>query len=650
MDSVRGACSVDKVSGLVSIREDTTPLTLEWNAIDQLRKISVPLQSLTNLQATKDGLPNMMLKVLYTSPEGEMAFKLKFTNRPTMNNIKDSLQTIVARLRTVIKDGLGSALPPPAPPGSAPQDAAVQPGTTEPPVSASSLSDPALLSDAALLRNHQLQQKLLLEDRELRTIFTQSVMQLQLSPAIFWSTRLSQLRTYALTISQQRGRYNVLSTIRPVASSDNQVNVNVTRDTIKEIFDTYPVAKKAFMDLVPAKFPEGEFWSRFFNSRLFRRLRGDRVNNNSNRGDAVLDQYLYIDQKHLDNDASNPNEAAENHQVRKTIDILGNEDDNSQKLGNRPDHTMRFSEDPIIEPLTALANRSSATPANPVENEMIILMKNMNTLSSKMVSINDSSAPYLSDPNVGNEIDTAKPDAPLVRDLYDQEELDLNDLHEVEDPQYIRLDLNFQRTHSLLGGRPVTMDPAPVADPQAITNFVTSSTIGNLDLTDTYRERRVAIEKTSGEINNITRQNFRSFKIASMDFSDDNEIPNFIPHAINQEIIVHNMTAVEFLSHFWKLFLLGNNPGQLKKLYQSVKKCQADLALFRERALQQLCDLDLVRDNTKAREKLTADFNACIAAIDIPLEKACNEYASAVRAERMEPTEVNSNGKRPMEA
>ena len=121
-------------------------------------------------------------------------------------------------------------------------------------------------------------------------------MQFKLSPQVFWSSRLNQLRTFALTISQHKGPYNVLSTIKPVATSDNQVNV--TRDTINEIFTIYPIIKKAFDDLVPNKFNEGEFWSRFFNSKLFRRLRGDKISISNSRGDVVLDKYLYIDQNY----------------------------------------------------------------------------------------------------------------------------------------------------------------------------------------------------------------------------------------------------------------------------------------------------------------------------------------------------------------
>ena len=139
-------------------------------------------------------------------------------------------------------------------------------------------------------------------------------MQFKLSPQVFWSSRLNQLRTFALTISQHKGPYNVLSTIKPVATSDNQVNVNVTRDTINEIFTIYPIIKKAFDDLVPNKFNEGEFWSRFFNSKLFRRLRGDKISISNSRGDVVLDKYLYIDQ--------NYQEKLQNHLLWKTTVLV----------------------------------------------------------------------------------------------------------------------------------------------------------------------------------------------------------------------------------------------------------------------------------------------------------------------------------------
>lgn len=348
---------------------------LEWKPIDEQEKdrsISIPLNSISALQSTKETSPKMILKVAYKvkpedggTEEVEKAFKLTFTNRPTMNNIKDSLQTIVARSRTRV-EGTSTPTPTPQPSVNKESTATPVPSSAIPSSSSSSLSfhTSQSLSDANLLKNFELQQKLLLEDRQLRDIFTKSVMQFKLSPQIFWSSRLNQLRTFALTISQNKGPYNVLSTIKPVATSDNQVNVNVTRDTINEIFLIYPIIKKAFDDLVPNKFSEGEFWSRFFNSKLFRRLRGDKISINNSRGDVILDKYLYIDQNYQEKASTAPqkednvdNKPANSLKkgrksgfieppkfeemvvpepnISKFLDLLGNEQDNSQKLGNR---------------------------------------------------------------------------------------------------------------------------------------------------------------------------------------------------------------------------------------------------------------------------------------------------------------------------
>ncbi|RCK58764.1 hypothetical protein Cantr_07309 [Candida viswanathii] len=68
MDVIRGACSVEKIGGMVFIREDLAPLMLEWKPIDEQEKersISIPLNSISALQSTKETSPKMILKVAY---------------------------------------------------------------------------------------------------------------------------------------------------------------------------------------------------------------------------------------------------------------------------------------------------------------------------------------------------------------------------------------------------------------------------------------------------------------------------------------------------------------------------------------------------------------------------------------------------------
>ncbi|KAG7665050.1 TFB1 [[Candida] subhashii] len=694
MDFVRGACSVDKVGGVVAIREDLAPSILEWKAVEEDKSISIPLNSLKFLQSTKESSPKMMLKVIYKLSEDdeEKSFKLTFTNRPTMNSIKDSLQAIVSRSRTRVE---GTATPQPEltpRPSSSAAASGAAPASSSPasrPASRASSSftfntSPQALSDANLLKNFELQQKLLLEDRVLRDRFTKSVIEHQLSPQVFWSSRLNQLRTFALTISQHRGPYNVLSTIKPVATSDNQVNVNVTRDTIDEIFEIYPVIKKAFNDLVPQKFSEGEFWSRFFNSKLFRRLRGDKINQTNERGDVILDKYLYIDERFIEQDIKDnesgdtssqaggakkkqknkkdtiddeqeqikklvkqkqqeqQNKEATVAKVHKFLDLLGNQEDNSQKRGNRPDFTMRYEEDDI-------KSKKSSTG----ENEMIILMKNMNRLSSKMMSMSSS---------VNNEKDEPGADGLSSWEVKEyQEELDLHDLNEIEDLRFIKINIDPNMASSNPKNDTKTSDITDDQLQEYLSNQFNMNQV--FELRDTYQSKTQEIEKTSAEISAISKQNFRTFKLINKEESKGVEptLRNLVPKSLAQEIITHNITVVEFLSHFWKLFLHENNPTQLKKIFVSLRNCKNSLVELKKKAMNIFNEMEVVKNNEKVKDKIEKDLQHCLEPMEVSLDKAINEYVNAVRSQQQQQQhdekedegttpEINEHGKRPLPA
>lgn len=649
MDIIRGACSKDKVGGMVYIREDIVPSMLEWKAIeDERNTVAIPLNKLVGLQVSKESNPKMMLQIIYKLDDQEEPTKMKlhFNNRPTMNNIKDALQTIVARSRTRVE---GSLTPTPLTEVSSRLgSSAGTPGTNESGAStpgASSISSAFNLShdqltDASLLKNFDLQQKLLLEDKDLRNTFTKSVMQFKLSPTMFWSSRINQLRTFALTISQHRGPYNVLSTIKPVATSDNQVNVNVTRSTINEIFDIYPIIKKAFTDLVPQKLLEGEFWSRFFNSKLFRRLRGDKIGLYSGRGDVILDKYLYIDEDSLNEEVAQNKDGEEGNSskrqklneedktslnsflnespVSKFLDLFGNEQDNSQKLGNRPDMTMRYEDDAT----KALHLKSGSTK----ENEMIILMKNMNKLSSKMMSMSSVENPAKPE----NTVDGLS--APEVNEY--EEELDLHDLNVVNDAQYVKLSINTNnikdRTLDVAEGETIDIEMNDADLINYLQNQIPKESV--IDLSDTFKGKEEDIGKTSAEISQLVRHNFKTFKLINKEDSMSSLKPhNIIPETMYQEIITYNITIVEFLSHFWKLFLNGNNPTQLKKLFTSLKNCQNSLTEFKGKSLAHLDGIDIVALNEKLKEKIHKDFDACLEPMEISLGTALRKYAEAVK-------------------
>lgn len=665
MSAVSGACLVSKKAGMLHVREDTTPPSLEWVAVEnQADKISIALNTLSNLQASKETSPKMMLIVTYRLNGEDQRLKLTFNNRPTMNFIKESLQTIVARSKTVIKDATPLVSTPvdlATPIPSTPVPALGTPG----PETISASGEHISLSDSALLKNHKLQQKLLLEDKVLYDTFKQSVIHYKLSPTIFWSTRISQLRTYALTISQHRGPYNVLSTIKPVATSDNQVNVNVTRDTINEIFDTYPLIRKAFSDLVPLKIQEGEFWSRFFNSKLFRRLRGDKIRPND-RGDLIIDKYLYIDADFLEREQEG---TADNESIRKQvesfgdrlvnkfIDIAGNEEDNSQKLGNRPDFTMRYVD---IDP-KAKQSLNFGGPGQQ-ENEMILLMKNMNKLSSKMIQMSEKS----SDEGIGivtkGSNEKSNPDELSQLELNEfAEELDLHDLNEIKPIQFVRLNVGRIETqrdmevqaHANQLHLNTSMDQSEIES--YISSNIIQSVPGGISLADTFESRQDDISKSANEIITLTKLNSRAYKTinATTNLEHLSPLNNVITAEDMQSIIRFNITITEYLSHFWKLYLYGDNPIQLKKLFGSLRDYNESLGSLKKEFVGKLrAKTGLVGDPDKIEkliDKAVKDLENCWRPMELELVKATTEYVHQVKLQLKE-GEVNENGKRPLEA
>lgn len=84
----------------------------------------------------------------------------------------------------------------------------------------------------------------------------------------------------------------MLASIKP-KTEDNVVKVNLTRDQIHDIFNQHPVVKRVYDENVP-KLSEDLFWSRFFLSRLFKKLKGERIVPTDSY-DEVLDPYLKLD-------------------------------------------------------------------------------------------------------------------------------------------------------------------------------------------------------------------------------------------------------------------------------------------------------------------------------------------------------------------
>lgn len=509
--------SYKKHTGMLSIQEAADPPVLTWRAIEEdapIASVELPLKQLLKLQATPATSAKILLKVMMVqgaTPVADHVFL--FTNRSTMNNIKEQLFQIISRQALVMPGGVLALRPPLAAPTSA---------TTTLPLP----FDAAELDDGRLQKNRDLQQAMLRKNPELFKAFQEAVMKDGLSPREFWSTRTHLLRTFALEQAQKRGPYNVLLTIRTVATLENQVNVLISIDKIHAIFEQYPIVQMAYDEQVP-RMSEGEFWKRFFTSKLFRKLRGEKLTD-LDRGDLVLDKYCNVDPDAVN--ASEPRATA----VSTFINVAANELDTSEKLGNGPDITMKGDTDAGL----------------------LLVIRNINRLSSKIVQVSQAQQ-------------------------HEQEnELEYRDLEQVAPPSYVELKVkNYNWGKQGASENSNTAVPADPLPP-----------VWDLTTLWTAPEHAAAAHAALQDIQHHIRANVKQLKqtwnVQGLGTDANTVLADADPHLPDADLellrLTH-LTTQEFMKHYWAhLTRLPSAPpiqGGLAKLHQSLLKCQERIAL-----------------------------------------------------------------------
>ncbi|AMD19235.1 HBR334Wp [Eremothecium sinecaudum] len=548
-----GAAVYKKVSGMLSIDEETNPAVLKWRSTDGSKSYSIELNTVNKLQVTPANNDKMMLRLVGKVDEAKkvkdnegnevppkpVVHRFSFNNRIVMENIKETLQHIISRYKDeeIYEEKKR-------------KEASSTPAQTQqaPLINTTTLDDS--LSKEKLLVNLKLQQSLLKENRELMKTFQEAVIKSGLSPHEFWSTRLPLLRAFALTTSQKIGPYNVLSTIKPVASSDNKVNVSVSREKILTIFQNYPIVKKAYDDNVPKNFKEQEFWARFFSSKLFRKLRGERIMQND-RGDMIIDRYLTLDQEFDRRDDENLL-----HPVKKLIDLEGNLNDDPERRGNRAHFTMLPGTDP-----------------NGNSDGAVDILKGMNRLSEKMIK--------------SLETEYSRVNLQLQDlDKEEREEILFNDLVEEETTEYTEIYLK-QRTPVLDGdGTPSDMLPASsIEEIRTEVNTLTSELQGTLDLTSVANANTEINQQVNRRVLKAVKLNAKQAKHLHFDSSmgivlgtpadGAEEAESALPAETLETCRVLHRTCCEFLKHFYIHFQSGEpkHGTTVKKLYNHLQEC-----------------------------------------------------------------------------
>ena len=368
MAPLRGSAAYKKKDGTLAISKDGQ--SISWTPVAPPRSepaLKVPISTITSeyrlprhsgwrieltwaidIQQTPAINPKVMLKIFAQAPGTSTSETHTFTYtsptaaRAEADTIKDALSKTIQLIKSGGVGGSSAAMAIASAVSSTPRTGA---------------DSNAWYADDKLKKDVDLQQTLLRSNPSLSKTFMEalrtkpeSISSIQFT-AQFWSTRVHLLRAHAIEKAQTRGAYNVLSSIKPM-TVDNATKLSISKEQIQLIFNQHSLVKRVYDENVP-KLSEEAFWSRFFLSRLFKKLKGERITE-ADPTDNVLDKYLQYDE-----DAERAKQLMAAH-VPHIIDVEGNEQNHSQRKGNQPDLTMRpssYDRVPIIRTLNSLSEK-----------------------------------------------------------------------------------------------------------------------------------------------------------------------------------------------------------------------------------------------------------------------------------------------------
>nr|CAB3251307.1 general transcription factor IIH subunit 1-like [Phallusia mammillata] len=128
--------------------------------------------------------------------------------------------------------------------------------------------------------------RLLQTDQDLFQTYKDLVVSGIITAEEFWNSHSSKLPSEVGSMQKVGVSAAFLADLRPQTDGCNGLRYNLTADTIQSIFSTYPAVKRKYMDKVPDKLSEKEFWEMFFQSHYFHR---DRLNQGNSSKDIFSD-------------------------------------------------------------------------------------------------------------------------------------------------------------------------------------------------------------------------------------------------------------------------------------------------------------------------------------------------------------------------
>ncbi|TVY80612.1 General transcription and DNA repair factor IIH subunit tcf-29 [Lachnellula suecica] len=552
--TIQGAAAYKKKDGTLSIAKDQK--SIQWlpvGARDAEKAVTIPVVNISNLQQTPEAAAKVMLKIFEKAPDApESVTHLFHFNSPSnprgeANAIKDVLTNLISALKA------GDASVPKAN-GASSASAAMAMASAV--TSKQSSGQARWYDDAALKTDIELQQSLMKKDPALHRTYMEAR---RTKPdtisdshfnSQFWSTRTTVLRAHAVESHQKRGAYNVLSAVKP-RQVDGELKMNISAEQVQLIFSQHPLVKRVYDENVP-KLNEMEFWSRFFLSRLFKKLKGERIVE-SDGTDPTFDRYL---------DANNDtglDQRLLGLNIPHIIDLEGNEENQGgSRGGNRADFTMRpgsAAKVPIVRTLNSLSEKimahvapSDVDPADPIGMDE----ETFNSLALR-------------------DLQGDAQENRIMLNIKEQSQFFANEKSEISAEAALYAN---QVPSELLSGLRIDVDPMSNGKGRG---FDLSSAIGVLEDSDSEDEdEKVLHVGSKASLVDAQNQVLEGVKARRLEIDGSSSQSSLagLSQRIFDRLTLTQATTTEFLHHFWDNFLSGDpdRAGELAKMVETLER------------------------------------------------------------------------------
>ena len=459
--------------------------------------------------------------------------------------------------------------------------------------------------------------------------------------AQFWATRVHLLRAHAVEKNQTKGAYNVLSTIR--TKEDNANKLTISKEQIQLIFNQHSLVKRVYDENVP-KLSEEAFWSAFFQSRLFKKLKGEKISE-EDPTNGILDKYL----QHNDDDERNERLLASH--VPHTIDLEGNEENHSQRKGNKPDFTMRptaMDRVPIIRTLNSLSEKiMSHVPPNDIDPSLPIGMdeETFNSLALRDLQADAKESRIILNVKDQSRFFSSNKESGVSADALRYAEQDpVQVLHS------LRADIAGSSSNSNLEAAIGVNDDS-------------DSENGDYDTADSQSKhvctKSILSAATSQILAAIAQQRAQTDDLSSSSATLSTTASSStsilgLSVAIFDRLSLTHATTTEFLQHFWSAFLSGDpdRAEEVAKLIETLDRAMDRIqAVAADAEAERNNNVDRVREKMKGiyertQRKVTHDcdsmgrgakiVNQLLAPTVKAIQVAGTEYKKALAAARDE--------------